>query len=165
MPYFRACYNILMFARDRQWMRIVLLLVLLMLSFSPMLAAAEGVIPTIVPDNCRGDSNRGGCQSICDIAQLAQNILNAAIYLAVFLSAVLFAWAGFLYLTNVASSGQHSKAVDVFKNVAIGLVIILAGWLIIDTVMGTLVNKGHFGPWNKICMTILDLISQGSGLV
>ncbi len=130
----------------------VVLLVFLL--FAPNIILAQGVIPTIVPENCRG---QGGCQSVCDIATIAQNILNAAVYLAVFLSAVLFAWAGFLYLTNVANSGQHTKAIEVFKNVAIGLVIILAGWLIIDTVMGTLVNKAHFGPWNKICMLLFEV--------
>src|SRR4051812_31007199 len=113
MPYFWPCYNSTM-TRKRVVKLSVLFLVLFIVA--PSVAMAAGVIPTIVPDTCRG---QGGCQSVCDIAQVAQNILNAAIYLAVFLSAVLFAWAGFLYLTNVANSGQHTRAVEVFKNVAI----------------------------------------------
>ena len=122
----------------------VLMLVLIV---APTLASAAIGIPTIVPPDC---NNPGGCPSVCSLAQLAQNILNAAIYLAVVLSAVLFAWAGFLYLTNVANSGQHSRAVEVFQNVAIGLVIIVAGWLVVDIVMRTFVGASLL-PWNAIC--------------
>lgn len=104
-------------------------------------------IPTIVPSECNGP---GGCKDVCALAVLAQNILNAAIYLAVIVSAVLFAWAGFLYLTNVANSGQHSRAIEVFTNVFIGLVIILAGWLVVDVIMRTLVGAPVL-PWNAIC--------------
>ena len=121
-------------------------ILIFVLAVTPSLAMAAG-IPTIVPSDCNGP---GGCQSICELAVLAQNVLNAAIYLAVVVSAVLFAWAGFLYLTNVANSGQHSRAVEVFTNVFIGLVIILAGWLVIDVVMRAFVGASVL-PWNAIC--------------
>lgn len=126
-------------------MRFVAILILV-LAIAPSLAFAAG-IPTIVPPACNGV---GGCPNVCSLAQLAQNILNAAIYLAVVLSAVLFAWAGFLYLTNVANTGQHDRAVETFKNVAIGLVIIVGGWLVIDVVMRTFVGASVL-PWNAIC--------------
>jgi hypothetical protein len=112
---------------------------------APSLTMGAVGLVTIVPDSCNG---LGGCKSVCDLATLAQNILTDAIYIAVFLSAVLFAWAGFLYLTNVANSGQHSRAVEVFKNVAIGLVIILAAWLLVNTLMTTLTSVAR---WNNLC--------------
>ena len=117
-----------------------------LLMCAPTLVLAAGLI-TVVPESCNGP---GGCQSICDIAQIAQNVLNDAIYIAVFLSAVLFAWAGLKYLTNVANPGEVTRAKEIFFNVAVGLVIILAGWLVVDTLMKTLMGGG-FGPWNKIC--------------
>lgn len=90
--------------------------------------------------------------TVCNIAQVAQNVLNTGIFVAVFLSAILFAWAGFKYLTNVANSGGVSEAKTLFGNVLIGLLIILGAWLVIDTIMRTLVNPDAlFGPWNKIC--------------
>ena len=113
----------------------------------PALASAAGLPGQIVPTSCNG---KGGCQSICDIATIAQNILTTGIYLAVFLCAVLFAWAGLKMLTSVANPGERSKAKGIFINVAVGLVIILAGWLIVDTLMRTLTGA-NFGPWNKIC--------------
>jgi len=120
---------------------------LLVVAIAPSVTLAATGIPTIVPSEC---NQTGGCPSVCSLAQLAQNILNAAIYLAVVMSAVLFAWAGFLYLTNVANAGQHERAVETFKNVAIGLVIIVAGWLVVDIVMRTFVGASVL-PWNAIC--------------
>lgn len=132
-----------MFAvRKRQ----VAIAVATLLMCAPTLVFSAGLIQ-IVPDTCNGP---GGCQSICDIALIAQNVLNDGIYIAVFLSAVLFAWAGFKYLTNVANPGEVTRAKEIFVNVAIGLVIILAGWLVVDVLMRTLVG-GSIMPWNKIC--------------
>ena len=131
----------------------IMLVILIFISLAPVFVAAQ--IPNqIVP--CTGATGDKPC-TICHIAELAQNVLNTGIYIAVFLSAVLFAWAGFKYLTNVANSGEISRAKEIFMNVAIGLIIILAGWLVVDTLMKTLVGDGgSFGPWNKVC----ELFSQ-----
>ena len=109
------------------------------------------ILPTIVP--CDGTNINGGKEcTVCDIATVAQNVLNTGIYVAVFLSAILFAWAGWLYLTNVANPGQIDRAKTIFGNVLIGLLIILAAWIVIDTLMRTLVNPdAQLGPWNEIC--------------
>jgi hypothetical protein len=126
--------------------RIFLGLMILMLVM-PSFAFAQ--IPTIVP--CTGAMGDKPC-TFCHIGQLAQNILNGGIYIAVFLSAVLFAWAGWQYITAGGESGKASEAKKIFWNVGIGLVIILAAWLVIDFIMKMLTNEGAlFGPWNKIC--------------
>ena len=132
-------------------------LFLVVFIIAPSLVLAQGnILPgQIVPQQC---NDPGGCKSICDLAQVAQNILNTGIYIAVFLSAILFAWAGFLYLTNSANSSGISKAKEVFFNVAVGLVIILVGWLVIDTVMKVLAG-GKFGTWNKVCELLLQHVS------
>jgi len=114
---------------------------------APTVAFGAGGLVQIVPENC---NDIGGCHSVCDLATLAQNILNDAIFIAVFLSAVLFAWAGFIYLTNIANPGEVSRAKGMFANVAIGLVIILASWLVVDVIMRTLVGAPLL-PWNAIC--------------
>lgn len=112
---------------------------------APYAVGAAPFDKPIVPCN-------GADCSLCDLATLAQNILNTAIYLAVFLSAGLFAWAGWQYLTAQGNSGKAGAARQTFWNVGVGLVIILAAWLIVDTIMKTLTpNGGKFGPWNQIC--------------
>jgi len=113
--------------------------------FSAGLAQAQGLPDRIVP-NCSGaDCN------FCDLTTLVQNIINTSIFLAVLLAAGLFAWAGYLYLSNtVGDTGKVQKAHSMFQNVFIGLVIVLAAWLVVDTLMKTLTG-GAFGPWNEVC--------------
>lgn len=115
------------------------------LSCIPSVAFAAGLV-SIVPCGGQGQT---AC-TVCDLAKLAQNILNDAIYLSVFVAAILFAWAGFRLLTSVANPGERSRAKDIFVNVAIGLIIILIGWLVIDVLMRALLGQ-PLAPWNVIC--------------
>lgn len=87
--------------------------------------------------------------TVCDLATLAQNIINTGIFVFVFFSAMMFAYAGFLYLTNEAIGGQN-EARSIFKNVAIGLIVLLSAWLLVDTLMKAVLG-GSFGPWNNVC--------------
>ncbi|MEK7098780.1 MAG: hypothetical protein AAB908_02665 [Patescibacteria group bacterium] len=90
--------------------------------------------------------------TVCDLATLAQNVINTGIFIFIFLAALLFAYAGFLYLTNEALDKQ-SEARKIFGNVAIGLVVLLAAWLVVDTLMKSVLG-GDFGPWNDICRAV-----------
>lgn len=112
----------------------------------PAVVFAQNIVPTIVP-NCDGTN----C-TICHLAELAQNLLNAGIFIAVFLSALLFAYAGFNYMTK-QTMGEMANAKNILTNVVIGLVIILGAWLVVDTLMKTLMGDsgGNWGPWNSIC--------------
>ena len=106
---------------------------------------AEGIPDSIVP--CDGVD----C-TVCDLATLAQNLINTGVFIFVFFSALLFAYAGFLKLTNEAI-GKQADANSIFKNVAMGLIILLAAWLVVDTLMKSVLG-GDFGPWNDICRAI-----------
>jgi hypothetical protein len=113
----------------------------------PMFVFAQGAgLPkSIVP--CNGVD----CE-VCHLATLAQNLLNTGIFMFIFIAAMLFSYAGFLYLTNEAI-GQQQKAKSIFKNVAIGLIILLSAWLVVDTLMKTVLG-GTVGPWNDICAVL-----------
>lgn len=87
--------------------------------------------------------------TVCDLAGMAQNIINMGILVAVFFSGIMFAYAGFLYLTTVVED-QVSRARSIFTNVLLGLVLVLAAWLIVDVIMKTFLG-GSFGPWNAVC--------------
>jgi hypothetical protein len=123
---------------------------IILFALAPAISFAAAGLPTqIVP--CSGAVARDGLPActICHIAELAQNLLNSAIFLAVFMSAILFAYAGWLYLTNEALQGQ-SEARGLFKDVVMGLIVILGAWLVIDTLMKT-VSGGQYFPWNSVC--------------
>ena len=128
-----------------RWCTVLLILI----AISPSLAFAAN--PT---DKALVSCNGVDC-TFCDIATTAQNVLNMGIYVVVFLSAVLFAWAGGKYVTAGGDTGKTGEARRILTNVGIGLVLILAAWLIVDTIMKTLTN-GSFGPWNKVC----ELLTQ-----
>ena len=115
----------------------------LLAAFPLIVVAQQRALPSqIVP--CTGVD----C-TVCHLATLAQNLINTGIFIFVFLSAMLFAYAGFLYLTS-AVEDKVSQARKIFSNVTIGLVIILAAWLVVDTLMKAVLG-GNFGPWNDIC--------------
>jgi hypothetical protein len=83
-----------------------------------------------------------------DLVQLAQNIINTSVFMFIFFAAIMFAYAGFLYLTNEAV-GMQQKAKGIFSHVIGGLIILLSAWLIVDTLMKSVLG-GSFGPWNAI---------------
>ncbi len=64
------------------------------------------------------------------------------VYIAVPGSALLFAYAGFLFLTARGSSGQVEKAKGIFLDVFVGLVIALAGWLVVNFILIILTGDG-----------------------
>ncbi len=119
--------------------------------FIPMLGFASDMSSRIV--TCDGTSVGGGTAcTICELANTAQHVVNTGIYMVVFLSSVLFAYAGWVYLMAGGDTGAAAKAKSIFTNVAIGLVIVLSAWLVVDTIIRALFNQGAgFGPWNKIC--------------
>lgn len=114
---------------------------------APSLSFAAGGLVQIVPDSCNGI---GGCQSICDVAKLAQNVLNDGIYFAVVISAVLFAWGGWQYLTAGGQDFKIRKAKKMFLNIVIGLCIIVGAWLLVDTLLNVLTGQSGL-QWNRIC--------------
>jgi len=122
-----------------------LLAIVLLLVVPASFAFAQGALPDrIVP--CGGVD----C-GWCDLVQLAQNLINIGIFITIALSAMTFAYAGFLYLSGGGNPGKIAKARGMFTKVAVGLMIILGAWLGVDTLMKTVVrNDADFGPWNSM---------------
>ncbi len=108
----------------------------------PAIALAAGMPDRIV--SCHG------IDCTCkDLVTTAQNVLYTGIYLAVFLSAILFAWAGWKLLTG-RTMGEHAaiqQGKNILWNVIIGLVIILAAWLIVNTLFTSLTSSGGLGTF------------------
>ena len=60
-------------------------------------------------------------------------------------------WAGSLYILSATNPESRSTANKMLINAAVGLLIVLSAWLIVDFVMKTLYkNDSEFGPWNSI---------------
>jgi len=116
------------FALLRYYMLVILYVVL------PSVSHAAGLVPCDGPD--------------CDflkLVELAQNIINFFVMIVPFVAAIMFAYGGFLYFTAAGNNGQISKAHKIFSNAAIGLLLTLAAWLIIYTILkGLGVTDGGF---------------------
>lgn len=81
----------------------------------------------------------------CDwgaLITLGQNILNFMVTLSVFVAAVMFAYAGWLFFSDTGNASNVEKGKKVFGAVVIGLIIVLIAWLVVDTILDTLTGRG-----------------------
>jgi len=71
-----------------------------------------------------------------DLIILAQNVINFLIFkIASPLAAVMFAYAGFLYVTNAGNESRVSEAKGIFWAVFWGFVVVLAAWLTVNLIV------------------------------
>ncbi len=106
----------------------------------PASADTLGLIPC-------GNTEVGGVVSdpctYADIVILAQSIIHFLIFdLAAPIAVIMFAYAGFLYITNGGNESKIKQAHDIFLYVFWGLVITLAAWLVVNFVLSFLLGTG-----------------------
>lgn len=152
--------------------RIFLTLSIALLFALPAFALAQ---TQLVP--C-GGQGQDPCQA-CHVIELAQNIINFLVGIAAFIAVALFAYAGFLMFTAAGNESQIAKGKGFFTSVFIGIVIVLIGWLLVDTLMkwafqgrdntadqGSPLYRatmGTFGPWNQINCVASPTYQPASG--
>jgi len=80
-----------------------------------------------------------------DFMTLINTVVHFILFaMAVPISAIMFAYAGFLLVTSAGSTEQRGKAKRIFTNVAIGLILAVAAWLIIELILKIV---GFDGSW------------------
>jgi hypothetical protein len=93
------------------------------------------------------------------IVVVVNNIISLLITLAiVFVAPLMIAWSGFLFVVNPVNSSGISEAKKILTNTVVGIVIALAGWLIVDALMAVLYNAnapagstgGVLGTWSDL---------------
>ncbi len=94
------------------------------------------------------------CQTCpCDyggILQLIQNLMNAGVAIGIIAFVVVTTYAGASFMLNPTNPESRTKARSMLLNVVIGMVILLAAWLLVDFVMKVLYDNKNYGPWNSI---------------
>ena len=85
------------------------------------------------------------------------NVISLLITLAiVFVAPLMIAWSGFLFVVNPVNAGGKEQARKILTNTVVGIVIALAGWLIVDAIMVALYNPdtpiagGKLGVWSQL---------------
>ena len=93
-------------------------------------AEAQGLIPCSGSD-CTFDK----------LIDLIQNVIDfLLVTVAIPLATILFAYAGWLYMSAAGDSTKIARGHQIFRNVLFGLVIALAAWLIINTLTSALIS-------------------------
>lgn len=86
----------------------------------------------------------------CDLAALAQNIINYIIGLTIPLAAAMFAYAGILYFTSATNPSNIERARATFKVVFWGFLIAIGAWLAVQLILRVLLGATYYQSWNSI---------------
>jgi len=106
------------------------------------------VLPVVVFAQSQGGATKlVPCDGVdCDVDDfmtLVFNVINFVIFLGVIFSSLVFAYAGFLYITAQGDTTKVQKATKMFTGVAVGLFLAFTAFLIIQLITSTLgLNEG-----------------------
>jgi hypothetical protein len=126
---------------------IISIFIFLMLIMPVLSLAAD--TPLVPCNNNTAPDSNGNLPVKCDFTQL-MNMVNIVIHFILYdmvipIAAIMFAYAGFLLVTaGGEAAGARTKAKSIFTNAAIGLLIAVAAFLIIRTILSIL---GYNGTW------------------
>ncbi len=141
-----------------QWGRVFMVLSALLFVSGALLGAggarADGIVPCTQPVKIETSSSEicyfYEC-NVCDLQRLGMNILGFLIGLGMVIAALLFCYAGWLYVTAGPKPGNVSKAHNIFLDTLMGLIILLAAYLLVDVVMKSLYAENpKWGPWQEM---------------
>lgn len=105
----------------------------------PLMALAAGLVP------CTGGSD-DPCTT-ADVNALANTVIGYFISLLGVIAVIVLIYVGFEMVTSRGNPSQWEKAKGHFANVVIGIIIILAAWLVIDLMLTGLTEEGGLEEW------------------
>ena len=117
---------------------IVPALVFAFLIFPSVTLAQGGLVPCNGPD----------CTT-CHAVQLANNVVNFLITILSVLAVIVMVYAGFKMVISGGNTEAWEDAKKKFFNVIIGFIIVLAAWLIVDTILEVLTDQG-LDAWGSV---------------
>lgn len=122
------------------------ILTLLFWIAAPSFIFAQGFVPC-------GIGDVDPCQA-CHVVMLVENVLDWLVMILGIIATILIVVAGIKLATSGGNVSAMESAKRSINNLLIGYVIVLAGWLMVDTVMKVLVSDDgaipNFGVWNSI---------------
>jgi hypothetical protein len=103
---------------------------------------------------------------------VANNIISFLVTIVLtFVAPIMFAYAGFLYLTSGGNPGQRTRANGLMLNLVVGVVIALAGYTMVDFLLTSLTTTGGVSAWTSQifsagsaqCLTVSTAFNQSGG--
>lgn len=101
--------------------------------------AQSGLVPCDGPD----------CNA-CYLVDTANTLVNFLIQMLSVIGVIVLVVAGFRLVTSGGDAGAAQKAKEMFTNVIIGFVLVLAAWLIVDTILVVLTKSSGLEFWTNI---------------
>jgi len=87
----------------------------------------------------------------CEFVELVNNVMQFLIGLSVILAVIVFIYAGYLMVLSRGDVGQVQQAKGLFANVAIGVVLMLSAFLIINTILSIMLGGSEKAlNWSSI---------------
>ena len=122
-------------------------------------AAQQGSIASVYGEALQHQTANGlgglvNCDGInvkcnfCTLGEMTNNLINWLFGFLIVLAVLVFAFAGFRLVTSGGSTEAVTYAKQRFTYVVIGLLLMLAAWLIVDTVLKGLTGSG-MNFWGK----------------
>ena len=138
-------------------MKILASITLLSFMLLPFMASAQG---GLVP--CDGTD----CTA-CDLVQLGETVLNLTITVMLTIFSIIVAAGGYGLVTSGGNTQAKSDAKSKITNALIGLIIVLAAWILVDTLSRGLLasDDGTLDgsmPWNDIQCGVPPVLEDGS---
>lgn len=142
----------------------------------PLIAQAGGIpfFGPIVPEEVNRCAAGWGM-----IITVFNNIISLLITLAIiFVAPLMIAYSGFLFVVNPVSASGKEQAKKILTNTIVGIVIALAGWMIVAALMSALYNANTkdssgnaWGTWSQlitsggapICIPLSESLKQVKG--
>ena len=112
---------------------------ILLIAF-PLLSSAAGLIPC-------GGNNEPACTLACFYVMIDKVIRFILFQISIPLGATALMVAG-IYLVAGGSEQAITRGKAIFKYTIIGLFLAFGAWLIIDLILGNLLQSGY-RPWNQ----------------
>jgi uncharacterized membrane protein YgcG len=92
---------------------------------------------------------------MCYVVELVNRVISWLVLILGTVAAIIIVYAGFKLVTSGGNRHAKEDAKSMITNMIIGYVIVLAGWLLVDTGMKALLLDGEtrLGMWNELsCM-------------
>ena len=127
-------------------MKGLFLALILCIVFLPSLAIAQGGVSIYNPDEEYGLVPCGSPgQEPCTtnhVVAFANNLITWLISILGVIAVIALIITGFKLVTSAGNPGAWADAKEMFTNIVIGIIIILAAWLVVDTILKGLTNEG-----------------------
>jgi hypothetical protein len=91
--------------------------------------------------------------NLCHLLQLFKNLINLFLEIGVVLAGLFIAWGAFVIMTAGGSEEKVKSGRKILTVAVTGVVIALASWLIIATLLQILTGSPSKLPWNTIQCT------------